>query len=282
MNRNIFILLVIIFQFKSIFAFANNRSSDHFLNSIVPKNELMLDYITENKNHIQNIPFSTKIIPYKDGFIVVGYRKMRAIIDSHNSAGFIQVFNKNIEKKDSDHKNLLYNFKKIEILGGILDKEQKNLIFYGYSEALGLNDHFKIDPEKTKYNSIFIGKYNIENNTFYNISMLDNNSITTPNTLIMDSVGNFYLLYSLESNSDKIDMNSSAAQINLRTNKIKLVKFNHNLEKVDEKIIEECKSCNLSASGLVIDHDNIIYSAILKNSNDLILKTESFDNNFSG
>lgn len=281
MNRNMFLLLVIIFQFKSMIAFANNN---YLFKNKLPDINTLINTTNDVKPYSHNVPFSTKIIPYQNGFIVLGYGKIRSIIDGHDAAGFIQIFNKNNEKEINHDKRILFNFKKVGMLGGILDKEQKNLIFYGYSEALGIYDHFQIPPEKLKYNSVFIGKYNIEQNKFYNITLLDNNSITTPNTLIMDSVGNFYFLYSLETNSDKLDIKNSAAQINLRTNRIKLVKLNNNLEKIDEKVLQECKTCNLSASGLVIDHDNIIYCAILKNSNDLILKTErSLNNNkFSG
>lgn len=234
MSRAAFIILIIIFPFKNIYAFDNR-----FL-------------------------FATNSI--------------------HGQINVKNSFHKYHSKKANGGEYFSHYFENVEILGVVLDKDQKNLIFYGYSKAYELNKRFYIEPKKLKYNSVFIGKYNIEKETFDNMTLLDNNSITTPNTLIMDHDGNFYLLYSLYVKSDKKNPINSAAQINLKTNKIKLVKLNSDLEKLSEKILEECNNCNLSAGGLVIDHENVIYSAILKNSSDFILRTENTmnDQHFAG
>ncbi|APJ04215.1 hypothetical protein [Silvanigrella aquatica] len=263
MKKHILLLMFILYQFICHEAFASIIFSDNKTAS------------NDYKYDTNHIPFSTTIIPYQEGFIVLGSEKIKSILNGNSPKGFIEVFHKNESDKQIDNKKILFNFKKIGLLGGILDKSQKNLIFYGYSEAFGLYNHFYIPPEKLKFNSVFIGKYNLESNNFNEIIMLDNNSITTPNNLIMDHLGNYYFLYSLDSSNQNSANHHSAAQIHLRTNMIKLIKLNKNLEKIDEKILEECAICNLTASGLIIDHENNIYSAILKNTASFILKKES-------
>lgn len=259
----------------SLFVYA-----DSSIENIINNKVLVNGVSSEINGVLSSIPYSTKIIPYKEGSIIVGvgFNKVNSLTKDYDSEGFVQVLDKQGKKILNKSKQFFVDFKKAGILGGILDKEQNNLIFYGYSEANGVLNHFDVLPSEFKHNSVFIGKYNIESNTFQDIKLLDDNSVTTPNTLAMDTDGNFYILYSLEASEQEKDYKKLSTNVFKRTNQVKLVKLNSKLEKLDEKILEECDKCNLNAGGLIIDHSDTLYSAILKNSSELILKTDSFAN----
>ncbi len=196
-----------------------------------------------NINRIPNLTFS---IPYQNGKIMIGYNKIDSLENSFlhefKSEGLICFYDKNGNLENNKEKTIFIDFKRTEIINGIIDTQEKNLVFLGYSESYGvLNHYLPIYLSSFQHNSVFIGKLELETGKIISIRHLEENSVTKPfyelhkkSSLRKTKEGGFRVIYDTQKNKE--DYRIFSKQEIKNTDLTKVVKLDENFNKRGERI----------------------------------------------